>query len=230
MFKLVMFDFDGVIIKSEDLRMETYKILFKDKFNVEIEIDKSKLIGKKQEENLQYLLDLNYLNSKFKIEELISYRKDLLRKVFSNKKNLIPVMGLFNFLEHLKDLNIKMVICSSSKRDYIKNILKLLRIQHYFDLILTSEDVLMSKPSPEIYLKAFNHFSFNKEECLIFEDSPSGLISANKARIKVIGLSTSLDRSELLNYTHLVFEDYTKITKMNLFWENCSLTLKKEIT
>lgn len=48
----------------------------------------------------------------------------------------------------------------------------------WFDLILTSEDVTKSKPDPEGYLKAMEHFGVTPAETMIFEDSGPGLAAA----------------------------------------------------
>ena len=48
----------------------------------------------------------------------------------------------------------------------------------WFDLILTGEDVTKSKPDPEGYLKAMEHFGVTPAETMIFEDSALGLAAA----------------------------------------------------
>jgi beta-phosphoglucomutase-like phosphatase (HAD superfamily) len=46
------------------------------------------------------------------------------------------------------------------------------------DYSLSNEDVSLPKPSPEIYNKVINYFETNKDNTVIFEDSPVGLAAA----------------------------------------------------
>jgi HAD superfamily hydrolase (TIGR01509 family) len=48
----------------------------------------------------------------------------------------------------------------------------------YLDLMVSIEDVSKAKPSPEIYIKAINHFGLNPDECLILEDNENGIKAA----------------------------------------------------
>ena len=77
-YSVAIFDFDGVIANSESIRLNTYKILFKNKFNIDIEFNEKSLIGNSENSNLIYLLDKYNLNSN--IESLKDLRKKLLIK------------------------------------------------------------------------------------------------------------------------------------------------------
>ena len=48
------------------------------------------------------------------------------------------------------------------------------------------DEIKNSKPCPDIYLKVYNHFSYDKDEIMIFEDSTNGILSAYNANIKVV--------------------------------------------
>jgi phosphoglycolate phosphatase-like HAD superfamily hydrolase len=63
--------------------------------------------------------------------------------------------------------------------------LKKLGVDHYFDLIVTGDDVTNHKPSPEGILKFVNKFKFRPERVLMIGDSVSDVIASKKAGIKV---------------------------------------------
>ncbi|MCX6450117.1 MAG: HAD family phosphatase [Actinobacteria bacterium] len=58
----------------------------------------------------------------------------------------------------------------------------------YFDLVVSSDDVVNTKPDPECYLKAANYFGVDIANCLILEDSKTGVMSAAASGAKVIAI------------------------------------------
>ena len=69
------------------------------------------------------------------------------------------------------------------------------------------EDVKIHKPNPEIFLIGQKYSGLNKSECLIIEDSPSGVEAAKRAKINSVALLTTNIKSRLKNATYCV-KDY----------------------
>jgi sugar-phosphatase len=63
--------------------------------------------------------------------------------------------------------------------------------------VITANDVIHGKPSPEPFLKGAALLGFAPEDCLVFEDSPAGLASARSARMKAIALQTTYPADQL---------------------------------
>jgi beta-phosphoglucomutase-like phosphatase (HAD superfamily) len=63
-----------------------------------------------------------------------------------------------------------------------------MRIDDYFDLVLTHDDVKKRKPDPEVYLIALERMNVAREKCLIIEDSIEGVMAANNAGIEVLNI------------------------------------------
>jgi dTDP-glucose pyrophosphorylase len=84
-------------------------------------------------------------------------------------------------MSELSDMGYKIACCSNSIRKSVFVMLHRLDIIQFMDLILSNEDVSVSKPHPEIYWKAMSIFNVLPEETLIFEDSPTGLLAANRS-------------------------------------------------
>jgi beta-phosphoglucomutase-like phosphatase (HAD superfamily) len=61
-----------------------------------------------------------------------------------------------------------------------------------FDLIVTSDDCVRSKPDPEPYLLALSRLGLRAEQCLAIEDSPRGLASARAAGVPCVVVPTEL--------------------------------------
>ena len=81
----------------------------------------------------------------------------------------------------------------------------------YFGVELGAEDVQRGKPHPDIFIQAAGNMNVQPYECLVFEDSFSGIEAARKAGMEVVVLSTTHSREELkvldLNYVINDYED-----------------------
>ena len=82
----------------------------------------------------------------------------------------------------------------------------------YFDEILTSEDFVESKPSPDCYFKAAARLDVPLEECIVFEDSFNGLQSGIASGARVIGLATTNSIAEIEPFTKEVITNYDGFT------------------
>ena len=94
--------------------------------------------------------------------------------------------GLKEMLAFLEEKGIRKGIASSSRRDMIDLCINSAGIAHYFDEIVSRDQVEFAKPSPEIFEKAWNLFDGEKEETVILEDSMNGIRAAFDADIPVI--------------------------------------------
>ena len=63
--------------------------------------------------------------------------------------------------------------------------------------MITANDVIHGKPSPEPFLKGAAVLGFSPEDCLVFEDSPAGIASARSAGMKAIALQTTYPADQL---------------------------------
>jgi len=63
--------------------------------------------------------------------------------------------------------------------------------------MITADDVIHGKPSPEPFLKGATVLGFAPEDCLVFEDSPAGIASARSAGMKAIALQTTYSADQL---------------------------------
>ena len=63
--------------------------------------------------------------------------------------------------------------------------------------MITANDVIHGKPSPEPFLKGAALLGFAPEDCLVFEDSPAGVASARSAGMKAIALQTTYPADQL---------------------------------
>ena len=69
----------------------------------------------------------------------------------------------------------------------------------FFEIIINDTMVKHSKPHPEIYLKAIETLGLKPEECLVFEDSKSGIKAGLDSGAKVIAIESSLSPKQALD-------------------------------
>jgi len=110
---------------------------------------------------------------------------------------LLP--GLNDFLENAWQKGIPMAIGSAAIPFNINFVLDNLDIRHYFKAIVSADDVKLSKPHPETYLKAAALLNTNPADCIVFEDVPKGVEAASNAGMDAVVITTT-HRPEEFSY------------------------------
>ena len=89
---------------------------------------------------------------------------------------------------------IKLAVVTNSIRETAEFMLKYSGIIHYFDLIITNEDVANQKPSPDCYLQAMSRLNLEPDSVVVIEDGIYGIESAQSAGIEnIIKVSSPRD-------------------------------------
>lgn len=199
----VIFDMDGVIVHSNPAHKTTINEFCK-KYGLEVS-DKElreKVYGRTNQDWIPAVFgDI----SQERITELGDEKEQMFRDVFDPKEHVVA--GFLDFLDLLKEEGIKMVVATSAPAENAVHILEVLNITDYFDAVLNSSHVTKSKPDPEPYLKAAKAVNVNPKECIVFEDSISGVKSGLNAGAKVVGVTTTHTKKEL-NNCQLVVDDF----------------------
>lgn len=122
---------------------------------------------------------------------------------------LLP--GLHGFLDKAHKAGILMGIGSAAIPFNIDFVLDNLNIRHYFKAIVSADDVTVSKPHPETYLRVAELLHVAPADCLVFEDVPKGAEAALNAGMQSVILTTTHQQSEfeaLPNIIHFA-KDFT---------------------
>jgi beta-phosphoglucomutase family hydrolase len=121
------------------------------------------------------------------------------------------VNGLDTFLEAAWQKGIPMAIGSAAIPYNIDFVLDNLNIRHYFTAIVSADDVELSKPNPETFLKAAQKLYVPVTDCIVFEDVPKGAEAAEAAGMNAVILTTTHQRDEFEAYKNILHfaDDYT---------------------
>lgn len=187
--KAFIFDLNGTMINDMPYHTKAWQSLLNDQLggNFTWEEVKKQMYGKNPE-----VLVRMFGPDRFTMEEMndLSYKKEeRYQQEFLPQLALLP--GLHQFLEAAYQLGIPMAIGSAAIPFNIDFVLDNLNIRHYFNGIVSADDVELSKPHPETFLKAAQLLNVIPTDCLVFEDVPKGVEAAANAGMKAVVLTTT---------------------------------------
>lgn len=215
--KLIIFDLDGVLVETKQLHYEALNEALGPKYAITWEEHLAKYDGLKTKQKL--LLLSKEKNLPLEKHNLIwDLKQQLTLKKLNYLQESNKLQDIFN---NLIKKGYKIACCSNSIRKTVYTILSRLNVVQYFDLILANEDVFNSKPHPEIYWTAMSLLKVLPEETLIVEDSPVGLLAANRSNAHVVRVDSPSD----LTYSRLL--QYINTNKMQNIpkWKNNKLNV-----
>ena len=212
-----IFDLNGTMIND----MEYHSIAWHAILNNDLKAGmtmaevKSQMYGKNEE-----LLDRVFGKGKFTKEqvETISMKKEKNYQA-AFKPHLRLINGLPQFLEKAGQKGVKMAIGSAAIPFNIDFVLDNLHLRHYFDAIVSADEVAISKPDPETFLLGAKLLGIPPERCLVFEDAPKGVEAAMRANMPCIVLTTMHEKDEFLRYPNVLnyITDYMDPSLEELF-------------
>ena len=126
------------------------------------------------------------------------------------RPHLKLINGLNELMERASNKGISMAIGSAAIMYNIDFVLDGLNIRHYINAIVSADDVTVSKPDPETYLKCAELLGKNPDECIVFEDSPKGVEAAANAKMQCVVLTTMHTSEEFSRYQNIIciVDDY----------------------
>lgn len=110
------------------------------------------------------------------------------------KASIALLPGVLKTVQRLSDF-FPLAVVTASHRIHFDLIHQHTGIQSYFDFILTREDFENSKPHPEPYLTAAAKMKLSPKDCLVFEDSERGVLSAKNAGMTCFAIPTEFTRN-----------------------------------
>ena len=178
----VIFDMDGVIIDTEKIWKQAEWEVFS-ALGVEVTLENSKVTEPMTTSEVAH-----YWFEKFpwKGKSLQETEQLVIRRVselIESEECLIP--GVKSFLEDLRSQNFKIGLATNSPLVIIPTVLGRLQITHLFDTISSAEMEEKGKPHPAVYLTTAKKLKVAPENCLVIEDSYSGMLAAKHAGMEV---------------------------------------------
>lgn len=191
MIKGILFDLDGTLVNTNDLIINSFTETFKHYYP-------------QKEFTLQEIIDcigptLEQTAKKYypqKIEEMV----ELYRHHYAiHHDELIKIYpGIKELLENLKALDLKLAIVTSKKKDMTLRAMKHTNILHYFDVIISSDEVENPKPHQEPIELALQKLNLLKNEVIMVGDNSHDIECAKNANVKSIAVGWALKGADYL--------------------------------
>lgn len=214
--KAFIFDLNGTMIDDMQYHARAwYDILNNDlKAGLTQEEVNAQMYGKNGELLKRIFGDHHFSNER--IDELSIEKEKRYQKAFLPNLKLID--GLLHFLERSKEAGIPMAIGSAAITFNIDFVLDNLNIRHFFNAIVSADDVATSKPDPETFLKCARLLNVPAKNCLVFEDAPKGVEAAQNAGMNCIVLTTMHGKEDFGLYKNVIqfINDYTAVSPANI--------------
>jgi HAD superfamily hydrolase (TIGR01509 family) len=202
-----VFDMDGVIVDTNPYHKITLR-QFAEKYGYHLSEDEliKKIYGRTNKEWIPALFGRSLTPEE--VEVYGEEKEKMFRDLY--KKDIKPVAGLKEFLDQMDVLKIPRAIGTSAPRTNLDFILDETHLRKYFPITLHEADVTRGKPDPEIYIKCAARLSMPTSQCIVFEDSLSGVASARAAGCPVVGVATTHTAEEL--GTKVTIKDFTEMS------------------
>ncbi len=210
MVEAVIFDMNGVIIVDEQYHNESWvELCRRYSFSITDEEFKTEVMGKRDRDTLDFLF--KRILSDEECNKYADERDGIVEGIVKDKLQLPE--GLLELLSYIKEKNLPLAIATSSRRGYVDFIMETFNLRRYFPVIVTAEDVVNGKPDPEMYLKTAKKLNVTPANCLVFEDSHSGVKAAKGAGMFVVAITSSNSREDLEESTDVVIDSFIEFDK-----------------
>ena len=203
-YSAVILDMDGTLVESTEADYLAWKWLFAD-YNQAFSFQEYiPLLGIKSADVLHHKLQLNGEALHQALHKKMDYFKEV---VEDNGIRAVPFAQ--SFLQSLKDYPVKVALATSSRREKMQLVMEKMEFLHYFDVIVTGEEVHHGKPAPDIFIQAAQKLGISPEKCVVIEDAANGVAAAKNAQMKCIAITTTHSAEQLL-YADLVVDSFEK--------------------
>ena len=136
---------------------------------------------------LQAVVDYMAAKANSNAEQMYNEIVDAMFHSFTNNPPVLQP-GWAEVLEEAVQENLKIALVTASNRLLAEALLKSTKLDKYFEVVVTSDDLPRTKPHPDPYLHAAESFGLDVLECLAFEDSNTGISSSLAAGIPTIAV------------------------------------------
>ena len=187
--KAVLFDFNGTLYNDTRLHMKAWHDFMLKKFGKDMSDDEVRktFIGPSNDDIFKDFFDGKL--SKAEVDALAAKKEEEYRaSAKSDPANMHLIEGAPEMLDMLVEKGIPFALATASPIENIMFYLNDLGLKKWFtlDRIVYEEGKLPSKPNPAFYIEAARRIGLTPEECLIVEDSPTGIQAAINAHAEGI--------------------------------------------
>ncbi|OYP57617.1 beta-phosphoglucomutase [Lachnotalea glycerini] len=192
-----IFDLDGVIVFTDKFHYQAWKQMC-DRIGIYFdETINNRLRGVSRAESLEIILE-KYEGTLTEVEKakLMEEKNGIYRERLTTMTSADVSDEVRETLQTLRNQGFKLAIGSSSKN--ARFILEKVGLLDAFDEISDGNNITLSKPDPEVFLKAAEYMKVEPKNCIVVEDSHAGIYAAKAAGMIAVGIgdASSYDKSD----------------------------------
>ena len=217
MLKALIFDFDGLILDTETPEVDIWTNIYAEHgfdfpFN-----DWVQTVGGYGVSNFDAAEHLSLL-SQGRLDPA-SLRARHSQESLANIHAQSTLPGVMDMIRNAKSHGMKLAIASSSKHAWVDGHTKRLGIFDHFDRVICSDDVGVgrTKPNPDLFLLALDQLQVQRNEAVVFEDSPNGVKAANRAGVFVVAVLNPLTSRLNVEGANMTLRSMSELPFSDLF-------------
>jgi HAD superfamily hydrolase (TIGR01509 family) len=215
MIKAMIFDLDGTLVQTEKLKAISYAraavALCPHEMSESEVIEAFKeVVGRSRRQVAKSLVERFQLTEKAEArmagfgvktawQAYVQVRLEIYGEMLADPETIRNNQWPHNMalLKEARRAEYKVALATMSHCTQVQRLLQLLELTGSFDFIATRDDVERGKPDPEIYQLAAAELAVRPQNCLVIEDSPSGVAAALSAGMQVVAVATPFTRKTL---------------------------------
>jgi len=196
--KALIFDFDGLILDTETPEYLAWKDIYQE-YGFELPHGEwEKIVGGyglstfDAAEHLSHLLSSSQRAQGELDSASLRDRHRSESGALIHAQEILP--GVLDIIHEAKRLGLKLAIASSSPHAWVDTHASRIGILQHFEVVICADDVGAgrTKPNPDLFLLALDQLQVQKNEAVVFEDSPNGVTAARRAGIFVVAVPNSV--------------------------------------
>ncbi|MDC1141811.1 HAD family phosphatase [Planctomycetota bacterium] len=182
--KAILWDMDGTIVDTERLVYDVIVSSFKHVAEIDLpEETWNSLLGQSEQDFFKAMRAKYSLTN----EDAMAIHQHFNANYVPMLKSVTPLSGVNDLCRRLAKTH-RQAIVTGSTAEQAATVLQTLGIQDCFEFIVASGQYQHGKPHPEPYLMTAEKMGVTPAECLVLEDSPSGIASSKTAGMFTVGV------------------------------------------
>lgn len=207
----VIFDMDGTLVATTEADFLAWQQLFA-LYGKQLSYDDYyPLLGRKSADVVQIGLGLSG-----KAAEEAMARKMSLFAGIVEEKGVETLPDVRNLLEQLQEAGVPMALATSSRKKKMELVMQTAALDRFFTVFVTGEEVDRGKPDPQIFQLAAERLQMPAAQCVVVEDTVSGIKAAKAAGMACVAISSTHEREEL-GEADLLIDHFTALRPEDIY-------------
>lgn len=192
----VVFDWDGVVIDSEEFHRQSWDLLEKEEGLSKDEGAFETSFGMRNEQIIPHVFKWAEAGDTARINALAD-RKEALYRELVRKEGIDPLPGVVALLDELQEAGVPTAVGSSTPRANIDAVMEVIGVTGKFREVVAAGDVTHGKPDPEVFLTAAERIGCRPACSVVIEDAQVGIQAGKAGDFRVLAVATTHAAEEL---------------------------------